>query len=120
MYGQVDVVLPDSVRRRFDEVEEFHQSVVNNRRRSLNQNKSSLTERIAIDRSRLKELDSQRSDLMRLLAAGGALETYNQLQRELGTIPVGWLSLRNAGIPLSDGKMPIGICSFDLRSLRCF
>jgi uncharacterized protein YydD (DUF2326 family) len=86
MYGQVDVVLPDSVRRRFNEVAEFHQSVVNNRRRYLESEQASLAERIATDRSRLKELDSQRSDLMRLLEAGGALETYNQLQRELGKI----------------------------------
>jgi uncharacterized protein YydD (DUF2326 family) len=86
MYEQVGVVLPDSVRRRFNEVAEFHQSVVNNRRRYLESERASLTERIDTDRSRLQELDSRRSELMRLLAEGGALETYNQLQRELGTI----------------------------------
>jgi uncharacterized protein YydD (DUF2326 family) len=86
MYSQVDVVLPGSVRRRFNEVEEFHQSIVNNRRRYLESEQVGLAQLIAGDRTRLQELDSRRSDLMRLLEAGGALETYNQLQRELGII----------------------------------
>jgi uncharacterized protein YydD (DUF2326 family) len=86
MYSQVGFVLPDGVRRRFNEVAEFHQSIVNNRRRYLESEQTSLTQRITTDRSRLQELDSRRSSLMQLLAAGGALETYNQLQRELGTI----------------------------------
>jgi uncharacterized protein YydD (DUF2326 family) len=86
MYSQVDIILPDSVRRRFNEVEGFHESIVNNRRRYLESEQSGLTQRITADRSRLQELDSRRSNLMQLLAAGGALETYNQLQRELGTI----------------------------------
>src|ERR1035437_2459800 len=84
MYGQVNVVLPESVRRRFDEVSEFHQSVVSNRRRYLESEQARLVEQMAADRVKLDELDARRSDLMRLLEAGGALETYNQLQRELG------------------------------------
>jgi uncharacterized protein YydD (DUF2326 family) len=86
MYDQVDIVLPDSVRRRFSEVAEFHQSVVNNRRRYLESEQVNLTEKIAADRLRLQDLDSRRSELMLLLQAGGALETYNQLQHEFGTI----------------------------------
>ncbi len=86
MYQQAGVVLPDNVRRRFDEVAEFHHSVVNNRRRYLESEQIGLTERIAADRLRLQALDARRSELMRLLTEGGALETYNQLQRELGAI----------------------------------
>jgi uncharacterized protein YydD (DUF2326 family) len=86
MYSQVDVVLPDSVRRRFDEVAAFHQSVVSNRRRYLESEQARLSARISSDRSSLQRLDSERSELMRLLAAGGALETYNQLQSELAVI----------------------------------
>jgi uncharacterized protein YydD (DUF2326 family) len=86
MYDQVGIVLSGSVQRRFDEVAEFHKSVVTNRRRYLESEEVRLTEQIARRREELQTLDAQRSELMRLLAAGGALETYNQLQRELGAL----------------------------------
>ena len=99
VYQQVDVVLPETVRRRFDEVAEFHESVVSNRRRYLESEQAGLSERIATDRTRLQELDSRRSELMRLLAAGGALETYNQLQRESGAINGRLAELEELGKP---------------------
>jgi uncharacterized protein YydD (DUF2326 family) len=86
MYDEVGVVLPDNVQRRYDEVSDFHQSVVSNRRRYLESEQSRLADQIASDRAALQELDDQRGQLMALLEAGGALETYNQLQRELGAL----------------------------------
>jgi len=86
MYRQVGVLLPENVRRRFDEVQDFHKSVVENRRRYLESEQTRLTQLIANDRQALSTLDAQRADVMRLLEAGGALETYNQLQRELGEL----------------------------------
>ncbi len=84
MYNQVNLILPESVRRRFNEVEAFHESVVSNRRRYLESEQTRLMEQMATDRARLDELDARRSEIMRLLEAGGALETYNHLQSEFG------------------------------------
>jgi len=86
VYSEVGVVLPDHIRRRFDEVTEFHRSVVSNRRTYLESERAGLTEQVSDSRNRLQDLDVQRAALMRLLEAGGALETYNQLQRELGAL----------------------------------
>jgi uncharacterized protein YydD (DUF2326 family) len=86
MYREVGLVLPSSVRRRFDEVSDFHKSVVANRRRYLESEQTRLNQLISDDRKKLGSLDAQRADVMRLLTAGGALETYNQLQRELGEL----------------------------------
>ena len=86
MYGEAGVVLSDNVRRRFDEVADFHRSVVTNRRRYLESEQAKLTDQISSDRDHLADLDSKRASIMRILEAGGALETYNQLQRDLGTL----------------------------------
>ncbi|MGK5441351.1 ABC-three component system protein [Micromonospora sp. URMC 105] len=86
VYDQVGIVLPDMVVRRFEEVEAFHRSVVNNRRRYLESEHGRLVQLISDDRQALSELDAERSQLMRLLEAGGALETYNELQRQLGEV----------------------------------
>lgn len=86
MYRQIGLILPGNIRRRFDEVTEFHRSVVANRRRYLESEQTRLTELISSDRQALASLDAQRAAVMRLLEAGGALETYNQLQRELGDL----------------------------------
>ncbi|RKS79587.1 uncharacterized protein YydD (DUF2326 family) [Actinomadura pelletieri DSM 43383] len=86
VYDQVGLVLPAHVKRRFAEVEEFHASVINNRRRYLETERARLTEDIADDRERLARADEERSSLMRLLEAGGALATYQELQRQLGKL----------------------------------
>ncbi|WP_169775403.1 ABC-three component system protein [Streptomonospora alba] len=86
VYDNVGITLPGSVIRRFEQVTEFHRSVVNNRRRYLDSERASLAAEIDADRMRLAELDRRRGELMRLLESGGALETYNQLQQELGAI----------------------------------
>ena len=86
MYRQAGLLLPGSVRRRFDEVTEFHKSVVANRRRYLESERTRLSQLISTDRAALSALDAERAEVMRLLDAGGALETYNQLQRELGEL----------------------------------
>jgi uncharacterized protein YydD (DUF2326 family) len=86
VYRQVGVILPENVVRRYGEVEKFHESVVRNRRLYLDSERSNLINEIASGKEELEFLDSKRSKLMMLLASGGALETYNELQRELGGI----------------------------------
>jgi uncharacterized protein YydD (DUF2326 family) len=86
MYRQVNLMLPDQVRRRFDEVADFHKSVVSNRRRYLEAERTRLAQQISDDRKQLSALDRQRADVMRLLQAGGALETYHELQREAAEV----------------------------------
>lgn len=84
LYAEVGVVLPGMVRRRFDEVERFHLTIIENRRSHLAAEIASAEARIA-ERDRLKEeRDRRRRQIMGLLQSGGALEHYTSLREEVG------------------------------------
>lgn len=84
LYREAGVVLPGSVGRRFEEVEEFHQAIVQNRRSHLTSEVQATEDRIRTrDRSR-ENLDGRRRQLMGILQSGGALEHYAALQQEAG------------------------------------
>lgn len=84
LYREAGVVLPGSVGRRFEEVEEFHQAIVQNRRSHLTAEVQAAEGRIRTrDRSR-ENLDGRRRQLVGILQSGGALEHYAALQQEAG------------------------------------
>lgn len=84
LYREAGVVLPGSVGRRFEEVEEFHQAIVQNRRSHLTSEVQAAEDRIRTrDRAR-ETLDGRRRQLMGILQSGGALEHYAALQQEAG------------------------------------
>ena len=84
LYREAGVVLPGSVGRRFEEVEEFHQAIVQNRRSHLTSEVQAAEDRIRTrDRAR-EALDGRRRQLMGMLQSGGALEHYAALQQEAG------------------------------------
>src|SRR5262249_20634034 len=84
LYSEAGIVLPDMLRRRFDEVERFHRTIIENRRSHLAAEIASAEERIA-ERDRLKEgRDRRRQQVMGLLQSGGALEHYTNLREEAG------------------------------------
>ena len=86
LYGEAGIVLPDLSRRRLEEVERFHEAVIENRRSHLGSEIESAERRIA-ERDRLKDaLDERRGQLMGLLKSGGALEHYTGLREELGRL----------------------------------
>ncbi len=94
LYQQAGVALPATVAKRFDDVERFHRSVVENRRSHL-QAEISAAERRIEERERQKaQLDSRRGELMGILRSGGALDQYAKIQGELGRLEAGAESLR--------------------------
>ncbi len=85
-YRELGIVLPDLVVRRFDEVSEFHSSVVRNRRDFLQQELELAKARLAeIARVRAAH-DGQRGQIMRLLTETVALDTFLSMQRDLGQL----------------------------------
>jgi uncharacterized protein YydD (DUF2326 family) len=84
LYAEAGVVLPDMVRHRFDEVERFHRSIIENRRAHLNAEISSAEARIAERDQRTAERDRRRRQIMSVLSSGGALEHYTNLREEAG------------------------------------
>ena len=80
VYQEVGITMPDMVRRRLDEVQDFHRQIVSNRRTYL----QSEIQRIESGRSqRTLELQSgieKRAQLLEVLQTHGALEEYTALQ----------------------------------------
>lgn len=83
LYKEAQVLLPDSVKQRFADVEAFHNAIVENRRSHLNGELAAAEARIA-DRDRKKQdLDSRRQEIMTILQTGKALDSYNALRDEV-------------------------------------
>lgn len=83
MYLQVGIVLPDAAVRQFDDVRQFHESVISNRRLYLRQELNDAEHRIAQRKIEQAEKDARRAAIMRLLETHGALEQFSALQGEL-------------------------------------
>ncbi len=84
VYAELGVVMTDQVRRRFDEVQTFHQSVVRNRRTYLEDEVTALRARLADSESERARLGGVLATSLRTLQEGGALDALTQLQQILG------------------------------------
>jgi uncharacterized protein YydD (DUF2326 family) len=84
LYAEAGVVLPDMVRHRFDEVERFHRTIIENRRAHLNAEIASADARIVERRRDVAERDRRRRQIMGILRSGGALDHYTSLREEAG------------------------------------
>jgi uncharacterized protein YydD (DUF2326 family) len=83
LYREADVVLPDLVQRRFDDVKSFHESVVQNRRSYLQTEVSAARGRIVERGEKQQRLDARRGEIMQILSASGALDHFTGLQAEI-------------------------------------
>lgn len=83
LFREAGVVLPGLVRKRFDEAERFHSSVVKNRRAYLQSEIGAAARRIDTRSAEMKALDIRRAELMAVLQSSGALESFASLQTEL-------------------------------------
>ena len=84
LYAEAGVVMPDMVRRRFDEVVRFHRTIIENRRAHLTAEIASAEARVAERDQRTAERDRRRRQIMGVLRSGGALEHYTFLREEAG------------------------------------
>lgn len=95
LYEQAGVQLPSLALKRFDELEEFHRSITENRRTYLQGELDNALHRITSREERKSELDRRRGEIMGVLRAGGALEQYLELQGELARLEQQTNSLRD-------------------------
>ena len=86
LYAEAGIVLPGLPRRRLEDVERFHQTVIENRHAHLDAEITSTQARIVDRDRRRQQLDGRRRQVMELLHAGGALEHYTDMREELGRI----------------------------------
>ena len=83
VYGEVNIVLPDLVLRRFEEVAAFHESVIRNRQEFLREEAESLQRRMEAITAERTALDTSRAEVMQLLQDTVALDTFLDAQRSL-------------------------------------
>lgn len=83
LYKEAGVLLPELVKKRFEDVQAFHDSVVRNRRAYLRAEMEAAKQRIADREAEKKKLDERRSEVMGVLTAAGALDHFLALQSEL-------------------------------------
>lgn len=86
LYEEAGVVLPELVRRRYDDVAKFHASVVRNRRSYLQSEHAAASQRIQTREAKRNALDRRRSELMSMLKSHGALDQFITLQAEHGRL----------------------------------
>lgn len=83
LYKEAGVLLPQLVRKRFEDVALFHESVVRNRGAYLRGEMEATRARIAEREDQQRKLDARRAELMVILKSAGALEHFTALQGEL-------------------------------------
>lgn len=83
LYMEAGVILPELIKKRFENVTLFHESVVRNRRAYLQGEMEATKQRIADRDLEKTRLDGRRSEVMAILKSAGALEHFMALQGEL-------------------------------------
>lgn len=94
LFREAGIILPDLVKRRFDEATAFHESIVKNRRSYLESEVSAARRRIAARDEEKAKLDTRRAEVMSVLKSSGALEHFVALQAELTKAEAAVESLR--------------------------
>lgn len=87
LYERAGIELPGLVSRRLDEVEAFHQQLVENRREFLSTEINRLRRDITVRDNLIREKTEERASRLEILQTHGALEEYTRLQElYLGTL----------------------------------
>ena len=86
LYKEAGVILPELVRHRLNDVQQFHRAIVRNRRMHLDAEIRSAQQRVDERNERRTQLDERRQQVMQILNSGGALEHYTALREELGRL----------------------------------
>ncbi|MEV0535577.1 ABC-three component system protein [Kitasatospora sp. NPDC050463] len=83
VYEELGILLGEQVRKRFDQVENFHASIVRNRRRYLEDEITELRGRLAQRKQERAALGEELTEVLRTLQEGGALQALTGLQQIL-------------------------------------
>ena len=94
VYRAIGIELPDTVRRRFQDVEQFHMSVIENRRQHLKDEIANIEAQLRAGETTNAALDQERSEILRNLEGSGALEDFLALQKRLAALDAEEASLR--------------------------
>jgi uncharacterized protein YydD (DUF2326 family) len=94
VYEEAGIALPGLVKRRYEDVKSFHESVVRNRKDYLSSELEAAKLRIELRDGKKSQLDQRRGEILGILRSHGALEQFLKLQGELGRLESDVESLR--------------------------
>jgi uncharacterized protein YydD (DUF2326 family) len=94
LYAAAKIELPGVVLKRLDDVQKFHESVVENRITHLSTQLAEAREKLREKQGLLSTLDQERSGILRQLQGHGALEDFLEMQSQLVQIEAEEASLR--------------------------
>lgn len=86
LYGEINLVLPNNVTKRFEDVKKFHSSVIRNRKNYLLTEIKELSDEIQSLHTQIEIWDSERSEKMNTLQNKGALDQYSKIQEKLNSL----------------------------------
>ena len=94
VYDQVGIFFSDQVKKRFEQVENFHKQVAKNRELQLLREKKNAIERVSSRRSEINRLQVILKDKLALLRSGIAIERLTLLQSDLNSLEAEQAGLR--------------------------
>lgn len=95
LYDEAGITLPRVALRRYDDVTEFHESVVANRRSYLRSEMLEAEFQLRRGAEEMERLDRSRAEIFRILKSGGALEDLSAMQADLASKEAAVNQLRN-------------------------
>jgi uncharacterized protein YydD (DUF2326 family) len=84
IYAEAGVALPGLTLRRYEDVQSFHESVIQNRRDYLVGELETAKQRVKAREQEMQQLDGRRAEVMGVLRSHGALDQFSKLQGEVG------------------------------------
>ena len=86
LYSEAAVELPTTTLRRYEEVVEFHNSIISNRKSYLEQELIEARERVSSRDNEKERLDRERQSILEIIRSHGAIDHLTQLQGQLGRL----------------------------------
>jgi len=86
LYEQVGVFFTEQVKKRFEQVSEFHKQIAQNRESHLRREKKNAEERLGARKTEILELQKALADKLNLLKSGIAIERLTFLQSDLNRL----------------------------------
>ncbi len=88
LYDEANVIISDSIKRRFEDVEEFNKKLIGNRKARLIEEKKSFDQKLADVEGIIKRLGKLEDGKLYLLKSTGSLEEYAKLNEQFSQLQI--------------------------------
>lgn len=95
MYEELNILMPDAVYKRFEDVAIFHDSIVRNRRGYLLEEQEDTIQKLQVNNDEIDFLAKRRQEIMVILQNKGAIDQYSKLQDELNKLKTRYTEIVN-------------------------